>query len=479
MSVLPCSCSQLCQRLCQFRRHAFRVLRVVFALVYLLAVGLVRGCLSGDEKAFDRIVGRSYGDLYIVLRRNWSLVVLTFALIPACSQRPAVRQPLDQRVYVWQRQWTSAVSDAVVASEKQLDGVVALGAELEWNGAIARPIESNIDWKALRHCKRCGIALRIAPIADLKNVGDRRSDAVAAEVRRLFSEAEKEAPITELQLDFDCAEKDLLAYSRWVAVLRRLVTPARLVITALPAWLDSAAFPQLIANCDSYVLQVHSVPLHKSAADWKICDPALAQQWVARAAAYKKPFAVALPTYRCIAGYTPAGRLLGVTMDSVQGRWPPDTRLHEVAADPDDLADLIQKWQKRRPAELREIIWYRLPVATDARNWRFATLAAVANGRRPRRQVDIVSEGTNPVDIAIRNNGEADERLRFELVVSSDEPPIAADALRGCSVELREAKTIFATNDGEALQVRPGETYNVGWLRFASRVNLQFQLVRH
>ena len=451
-----------------------------FALVCLLAGGLVRACLSGDENAFDRIVGRSYGDLYIVLRGNWWLVVLTFALIPACSQRPAVREPLHQRVYVWQRQWTSAVSDAVVASEKQLDGVVALGAELEWSDAIARPIESNIDWNALRHCKRLGIALRIAPIADLKELGDRRSDAVAAEVRRLFSKAkEKEVPITELQLDFDCAEKDLLAYSRWIAVLRRRVAPIRLVITALPAWLDSAAFPQLIANCDSYVLQVHSVPLHKSAADWKICDPALAQKWVNRAAAYKKPFAVALPTYRCIAGYTPAGRLLGVTMDSVQGRWPPDTRLREVAADPDDLADLIQKWQKRRPAELREIIWYRLPVATDARNWRFVTLAAVANGRRPRRQLDIVNEGTNPVDIAIRNNGEADERLRFQLIVSSDEPPIAADALRSCSVELRESKTIFATNDGEALQVRPGETYNVGWLRFASRVNLRFQLMRH
>jgi hypothetical protein len=61
----------------------FRFLRVVFALVYLLGVGLVRGCLSGDKKVFARMVGRSYDDLYIVLRRNWLLIVLTFALIPA------------------------------------------------------------------------------------------------------------------------------------------------------------------------------------------------------------------------------------------------------------------------------------------------------------------------------------------------------------------------------------------------------------
>ena len=165
-------------------------------------------------------------------------------------------------------------------------------------------------------------------------------------------------------------------------------------------------------------------------------------------------------------------------MDSVQGSWPPNTILREIAADPDELADLIREWRENRPAELEGIIWYRLPVETDARNWRFATLATVANGRKPHRQVDVFSEGMNPMDVAIRNAGEADERLQMKVIVDSDQPAVDADALTGCRVSMHGTQSIFATEGSEALRLRPGETRSLGWLRFASPARARLHVVR-
>ena len=415
----------------------------------------------------------------LVVRQCPLLLIAACFCTAVCNGRRVAEGPLQRSAYVWQRQWTWAVTEAVVASSTQLDGIVPLGAEIEWDGSAAQVVETNIDWDALRRFTKCGIALRVSAVAKRQPMQHFPLATVAGEARRLLSEAKKRGmTVAELQLDFDCPAKELSTYAQAVAAVRAEIQPTRLVLTTLPAWLDSEAFALLLQNCDSYVLQVHSVPLHTTAAEWKICDSAMARRWVKRAADYKKPFAVALPTYRCIAGYTPDGHLLGLMMDSVQGRWPPGTKVREVAADPDELADLVQEWQKRRPTELQEIAWYRLPIATDARNWRLPTFLAVSNGRRPHREVDVISHGVNPVDLGICNNGEADERLEVQVIVNSDQPAIAADALRGWSTEQHGTETVFAPNHGETLQLQPGETCNIGWLRFAAPANLRFELVK-
>ena len=87
----------------------------------------------------------------------------------------------------------------------------------------------------------------------------------------------------------------------------------------------------------------------------------------------------------------------------------------------------------------------------------------------------MVEHGDNPVDLAIRNNGEADERASVRVIVLSDKTPVAADALTGCSVELDKTKSIFTTNGG-ALSLRPGEERNIGWLRFGGPAKLKFEL---
>ena len=128
-------------------------------------------------------------------------------------------------------------------------------------------------------------------------------------------------------------------------------------------------------------MQVHSVPTKRESGRTELFDPELARAWVAKAAKLGRPFSVALPTYRCVAGYDETGKLLGVYMDSVAPKWPAGTTTLEFSADADAIADVVKAWQQKRPPELQELLWYRAPVASDARNWRWPTLAAVMAGQ--------------------------------------------------------------------------------------------------
>src|SRR5207248_6431078 len=179
----------------------------------------------------------------------------------------------------------------------------------------------------------------------------------------------------------------------WLRSLRPVIHPVRFVVTTLPAWLDDPEFVPLVREADGYVLQVHSAPISHASGSVSLCDPVSARKWVAKAARLGLPISVALPTYRCTAGYNPAGKLLGAAMDSVQPSWPPGTRVLEFETNADDVATLVHEWQHLRPPQLQGLIWYRLPVATDARNWVWATLSAVMSGRKPLHRLEVLSEG--------------------------------------------------------------------------------------
>lgn len=401
-----------------------------------------------------------------------TLLVAALAFVAAgCSRSPTtVSGQLPQRGYIWQRHWSPAVTAAFAEADRKLDGVVSLGAEIEWSGLHPRIVRANLDWNALRQAKApCAIALRVAPFAFPSSLGSPALRAIAAEIRSLLAEAHSHGvEVREFQFDYDCAQRNLRSYRGWLHELRHVIQPARFVITTLPAWLNEPSFESLLAETDGYILQVHSVPLH-GAENGEVCDTAQARVWVERAARLGRPFSVALPTYRCTAGYDSDGRLIGVAMDSVQPAWPPDTRTLEYSADASALADLVQEWQHRRPAELREVLWYRLPVATDLRNWRWPTLAAVMSGRRPSTHLAIQRTGDNPIDLALVNNGESDENLQAAVIASwGDERLLAADALAGWQVAAEPGRALFSIPTGHRLRLPPGASRRIGWLRYAS-----------
>jgi hypothetical protein len=385
-----------------------------------------------------------------------------------------VSAPLPQRGYIWQREWTPAVIDSLRQAKPRMSGVVLLGAEINF-GKSPEICKPSIDWEAVhRQTQHCSVALRVAPFAGPFRADDPPARVIIAVTKQLLDDARAhDVKIEEFQFDFDCAQKNLASYHAWLSLLRPVVHPIRFVMTVLPAWLDQPEFLSLVRETDGYVLQVHSVPI-SAGVSAALCDSKLAREWVARAGKLGMPFSVALPTYRCTAGYAPNGKLLSVAMDSVQPSWPPGTRILEFGADADKIAALVHEWQESRPLQLRELIWYRVPIATDTRNWRWPTLAAVMAGRFPNHQLSVRQEGANPIDLSIVNAGEADEQLSLNVIAKWSEAGLdASDALFGWSVRSENGLAVFNSVAQNGFRLPPGATRKIGWLRFDQPTNLQ------
>ncbi len=358
-----------------------------------------------------------------------------------------------------------------------MNGVVLLGAEINFHSKSPEVVKASIDWNAVEgQTQHCSIALRVAPFAGPIRADDSPAHTIVDVTKQLLDDARAHhVKIEEFQFDFDCAQKNLRAYRTWLSMLRPIVHPIRFVITVLPAWLDDANFLPLVRETDGYVLQVHSIPI-SARGGATLCDSKLAREWIARAGKLRMPFSVGLPTYRCAAGYAHDGKLLSVAMDSVQPSWPPGTRILEFGADADDIAALVREWQKARPPQLRELIWYRVPIATDTRNWRWPTLAAVMAGRPPKHQLSVRQEGANPVDLSIVNAGEADEQLSLNVTAKWSKAGLeASDALFGWSVRSENGLAVFNSVAQNGFRLPPGATRKIGWLRFDRQTNLQIE----
>lgn len=396
----------------------------------------------------------------------------------ACRRAtPANLAPLPQRGYLWQRDWNPAVTAALGEARPRLSGVILLGAEILWKGATPEVVRADISWAAVRASGvPCAVGLRVAPFPGPFAKDDAAARVIVSTARSLRAEAAAQGvKLTELQLDFDCAQRKLAGYRLWVEAVRQAVKPLPVVLTTLPSWLDEPDFPALIRAADGYVLQVHSVPTTAETGKASLCDPTLARQWVARASRLGIPFSVALPTYRCLAGYGPDSKLRGVVMDSVRPPWPPDTRVLEFGTDAAGIASLVLEWQQQRPASLRELIWYRLPVATDQFNWRWPTLDAVRAGRPPEARYEVVAQGENPIDLALENRGESDEPLLGAVTATWPAGTLqASDSLAGWTIQTAPGQAVFQTDHAQRLS--PGEKRSIGWLRYdkAPSLSLRF-----
>lgn len=395
----------------------------------------------------------------------------------ACRKVPLDSAPLPQRAYVWQREWTPSIADAVVEAGPKLDGFVVLGADISWRDGQPRVLRPAVDWAALRESGRpIGIAMRIDPAAGAAG----RTTLFADTARALIADAASSGVVcSEFQVDFDSPDRKLAQYRGWLRSIRAAVSPARFVITALPAWLNEGEFARLASEIDGYVLQVHSVQARAVGGHVALCDPEQAQRWVMQAAKIGGPFVVSLPTYSALVGYAPDGRSLGMALDGVQPSWPAGTRVVEYSSEPAELARLVAGWRDLHPTAMTGIIWYRLPVSGVARNWRWPTFAAVLAGREPSRDLKILAEGANPVDLRLANFGEAEEALNLTVIARwTGAPPVAAEALRGwsCTQTVQEAR--FVRTAVSVPRLLPGSQRDIGWLRFAAPTPLHVEIIR-
>ena len=391
---------------------------------------------------------------------------------------PALRQD----AYVWQRDWTDAVTNAVVSLGGHFGELIALQAEVSWEQGSPRCARVDLDYDALRATgKPVGLALRIGTYAGPFSAGDPRTDWLASLAQSLVSDAvAHQLEPAELQLDFDCAESRLAGYAIWLAAIQKAVHPLPVRITALPSWLKQPAFRELAAAADGYVLQVHSFERPRGRkAKLTLCDPQGARRAVAAAAAVGRPFRVALPTYGYLAGFDAEEHFLGVSAEGPARQWPDTVQGVEVRADPEELSGLVREWREAGPGELLGLVWYRLPVADDALNWAWPTLECVMTGQAPaarvRAQVQRVEPGL--VEINLANEGNADSTTPWCVTVCWEgSRKLAADGLRGYDWVEPAAATLRFLPGRAGERLRAGDKRAIGWIRFSGTPEVKAEL---
>jgi hypothetical protein len=397
---------------------------------------------------------------------------------------PQAVGPLTHEAYVWQRAWTEPVRDAITQHAARFSGLTVLSTEVSWKGKQPQVIHVPLDYSILTNVPcPVGLAFRIGPCPTSIATNDGTTVFLADVAASLIAEARSRhlAP-RELQIDFDCAESKLDGYRVWVEAFRRKVAPVSVSITALPSWLGQPAFKMLAAAADGYVLQVHSLQRPRALdAPFTLCDPAAARRAVERAAQIGIPFRVALPTYGYLTAFDAGSRFVGLSAEGPSKTWPTGVQLREVRANPLELAQLVQLWATNRPAAMRGVIWYRLPVLGDTLNWRWPTLSAIVAERFPRESVRVESRRVEPglVQISLINDGELDISSRLTIRVRwPDARLVAGDGLRDFELVDGGPSAAKFQPRTQPCRLLAGETQGIGWLRLSEDREVQIELDR-
>ncbi len=407
----------------------------------------------------------------------WSglVVLLAFGLAKAEAAS------LSHDVYVWQRAWTPAVQAAAAEHGAAFRSMVILRAEVTWKGEKPQLAQVPIDYHSLTKIKRpIGLALRIGPYS-----GSFAAAAPAIYLADLSGKIVTDAKTggldpSELQLDFDCAASKLDGYRDWVEIITKRIYPTRLVITALPAWLDRMEFRSLAQAAGSYVLQVHSLERPGNInAPFTLCDPTFARRSVQKAAALGVTFRVALPTYGYVMAFDASGAFLGLSAEGPQKNWPPDARLREIRSDPLEIARLVQEWSVGPAGPLQGVIWYRLPVETDTLNWRWPTLSAMVEARLPRKSVRVKAHRVEPglTQISLVNDGEIDISSRLAVQTRwHGARLLAGDGLRGFELADQALSSARLQTTAHPWRLPAGDEQVIGWLRLNEDREVELEL---
>ncbi|MFJ2280878.1 DUF3142 domain-containing protein [Pseudomonas sp. NPDC087803] len=378
-------------------------------------------------------------------------ILITALLLAACGRHDA--PALDQQLYVWQRQWTSAHELALKDSRNDFSTLRVLALQAFPNDGWHR---ARIDAPLLKHDGRPLIAV-IRLDGQLKALDQQQ---VTAQILQVVADWQGQGlSLSGVEIDHDAGNARLPAYSELLVHLRGAL-PAKLAlsITALPAWLDSSQLPALLATVDSSVLQVHAVSDPRRG----LFDPEQARRWAkAWGRVSDKPFYLALPAY----GVALLPDADGVPVVESEVPLERGGQRRELLADPQQLSRLAKALREDRPEHLAGLIWFRLPLPNDRRAWSLSTLRAVARGDALSSRLGLTfSDHDGVQDIALRNVGNLDSAWPTRITVKASACE-GADALAGYSLQQSaDLLTFTRLRDG---RLPAGGQRAIGWARCA------------
>lgn len=408
------------------------------------------------------------------------------------SHAPTQSGPIPQEAFLWQRDWRSIPDSNLVQRSEAFRKIIFLAAEVAWEKGHPRTTRVRPDYPALVRAgisTDIGLALRIGAYPGPFQEDDAVSRQLTDLAVSLVQEAQTNGvTLQEFQVDFDCAESKLDGYGVWLRQFQEAIRPVPLTITALPAWLDQPAFGRIASQVTDYVLQVHSLEKPEaSRTPVTLCDPDKARQAMIGAGRLGIPFRVSLPTYGYLLAFEPGpeGRFLGLTAEGPQPDWPPNATLRELRTSPADMAMLVRDWTRQRPEAMQGLVWFRLPLGEEQRNWRWPTLASVMKGHTPASHLTCQLTETNAplVESELVNDGDGDYTGRVRLILRwHEERQVASDALQGFKMSQRrdDPKPGHHLLEYESLgpiHLPAQSSRPVGWLRLAAPAQVETELI--
>ncbi|MEO5558443.1 MAG: DUF3142 domain-containing protein [Dokdonella sp.] len=394
-----------------------------------------------------------------MIRRS---VVGALVFLLALSPIGTAASASTDEAYVWQRQWSPALREALVASRDVFGGLRVLVAQA---GREGRWVETQADPKAFAGDARARVAVvrydGAGTPPDIRQLG--------AYLDGLLDRWRSQgAAFGAVEIDYDCANARLVDYAARLRSLRAMLPrDVRLSITALPAWLASPDLDAVLAASDEAVLQVHAVrnPVHG------LFDAESAERWTrAFALRTRNSFRIALPTYGARVGLDAGGRV-GAVESEMKVDAAADDDARELETDPRAVVDFLAHLRAAPPAHWQGVVWFRLPLPGDQRAWTLDALREVIAGRIPNAHIDIDlrlrDNGATDI-VAVNRGGMAVEPTSFRIV---GDACTAYDASAGWSVDATRAgqpRYIPAVS----LRVAPGRSRAVGWVRCANRPHI-------
>lgn len=334
----------------------------------------------------------------------WLLACLIAGCTPPASAPPT--QAFAQHVYIWQRVWRPAHTQALRQSQPDFSQlrVLSLQFHVSRNGpswTFAAP-----DWALLARDQRpVTLVLRLdgqlSQLPDAAMVWQQLQPQVDAAQRAGVN-------LAAIEIDYDAARAALASYRQWLLTLRQqLPTSVSLQITALPDWLQSKDYPALCQVADQLTLQLHSVLSPAQG----LFDSNKAKQWTQNAATTPCPLFLALPAYHSALITTADGdRVESETPLSLGGE------RRALLSRPEAVADFLRWLQSQSLPQLQGIVWFRLPLSDDQRSWPLPTLQALA--RREALVAKLQTElkpDQGRFDITLQNNGNLSAQLPDNL----------------------------------------------------------------
>ncbi len=417
------------------------------------------------------------------------VLVIVFLVTAVCllSQKRGP-QNLEHCVYVWQRNWTPQVNDAISELPESISGILPLAAEVGFSRDELKPVIKRIhtNGDVLRSVSRPReLVIRIGGSAVPTHWNRGACEVISQLCRELIQLSNREKwGVSGIQIDYDCPASLLGDY---VELLRFLRTDTelkslQLSFTALPSWLDTSPkeFSKLTHSVDYFVIQVHALQLPKVAGEAVvIIEPTQARKAVAKAGAVGIPFYVALPTYSSFIVFDEKrGKVVDVISEDLNpGQLSSDQRLILGESSPADMAELVRDWTNAPPSrKMKGIIWYRLPVSTDIMNWPNETWQIVMSGNEPKSSLEVVVEtqAEGFARISIKNTGQQPESSlpeRISLTTNIENPVLTGDGglwyqiANGDVTNTRSISFELIPTENDRVPLPIGSSVPIGWVR--------------